>query len=169
MGKHQFRVTAMDTFLTISLMQDDYTIAICCVLVVVRTIIQFISVHYGNGRHKVYVTPQNYQYINFLGYITQVLLFFNIGLLKCSICILILRVKDSPITKWSLYTMIAGLVVTNGACMLILLAQCSPVKKYWIPTTPGTCWNVKIRIYSFYVQVGTLQSFLDNSMPLFSG
>lgn len=126
----------------------------CCLLAIGRTTIQIISVHHGNGRHRVYISPEEYQYVNFLTWMTQIFLFLNIGLLKCSICILILRIKDTKILKYGLYTMMGGLILTNLECVLVLLAECSPVEKYWNPTVPGKCWNTKVRIYSIYLQVG---------------
>lgn len=85
---------------------------------------------------------------------TQIFLFLNIGLLKCSICILILRIKDTPLLNWCLYGMMAGLILTNLECVIVLLAECSPVEKYWLPDAPGKCWDTKVRIYSIYLQVG---------------
>ena len=86
---------------------------------------------------------------------TQIFLFLNIGLLKCSICILILRIKDTPVLNWCLYIMMGGLILTNMLCVIVLLAECSPVQKYWLPDTPGKCWDTRVRIYSIYVQVGS--------------
>lgn len=130
-----------------------------------RTIIQIVSVFHGNGRHKVYVSSEDFIYNNFLGWITQVFLFINIGLLKCSICILILRIKDSPVLHWCLYGMMAGLIVTNLECVIVLLAECTNVQKYWRPTTPGKRWDTRVRIYSFYVQVGMSCSPSPSSHP----
>ncbi|PSS14843.1 hypothetical protein M430DRAFT_20165 [Amorphotheca resinae ATCC 22711] len=47
----------------------------------------------------------------------------------------------------------AGLVITNLEPIIVLLAECSPIKTYWEPEA-GTCWSPQIRIYSIYVQVG---------------
>ncbi|OBT91413.1 hypothetical protein VE01_10608 [Pseudogymnoascus verrucosus] len=133
---------------------DDYTIGVCCLLAIGRTIIQIVSVYHGNGRHRVYISDEDYQYVNFLTWMTQIFLFLNIGLLKCSICILILRIKNTPVLNWCLYIMMAGLILTNMECVLVLLAECSPVEKYWHPDVPGKCWDTKVRIYSIYLQVG---------------
>lgn len=126
----------------------------CCLLAIGRTIIQIVSVYHGNGRHRVYISDEDYKYVNFLTWMTQIFLFLNIGLLKCSICILILRIKNTPVLNWCLYIMMAGLILTNLECVLVLLAECSPVEKYWHPDVPGKCWDTKVRIYSIYLQVG---------------
>jgi hypothetical protein len=87
---------------------------------------------------------------------TQIFLFTNIGLLKCSICLLILRIKDEMILRRCLYAMMVGLVLTNLEPVIILLAQCNPIEKSWKTIPNGRCWPTKVRIYSIYVQVGTL-------------
>ncbi|KAH9876617.1 hypothetical protein J1614_003749 [Plenodomus biglobosus] len=132
---------------------DDYAIIVCCILATIRTSIQILSVAHGNGRHRWYLTQKQYQYVNFLTWLTQLFLFTNIALLKCSICMLILRIKNERVLRYCLYTMMAGLILTNLWPIIILLAECNPVKKYWKPQTPGTCWPTKVRIYSIYVQV----------------
>ncbi|KAF2849550.1 hypothetical protein T440DRAFT_129735 [Plenodomus tracheiphilus IPT5] len=132
---------------------DDYAIIVCCILATVRTGIQILSVANGNGRHRWYLTPHQYQYVAFLTWLTQLFLFTNIALLKCSICMLILRIKNERVLRYCLTAMMVGLVLTNLWPIIILLAECDPVKKYWKPQTPGKCWPTKVRIYSIYLQV----------------
>ncbi|KAI8931653.1 hypothetical protein NX059_011302 [Plenodomus lindquistii] len=132
---------------------DDLAIAVCCVLATIRTAIQILSVAHGNGRHRWYISQEDYQYVNFLTWLTQIFLFTNIALLKCSICMLILRIKNEKVLRRFLYGMMVGLVLTNLWPIIILLAECNPVKKYWRPQIPGKCWPTKVRIYSIYLQV----------------
>ena len=135
-------------------MQDDYIIIVCCLLAVVRTSIQIDSVKHVNGRHRWYISPADYEYVNFLTWMTQLFLFTNICLLKCSICLLILRIKNEKILRYCLFTMMGGLILTNLLPIIVLLSQCSPTKKSWAPGAPGRCWPTQVRIYSIYVQVG---------------
>lgn len=123
-------------------------------LAVGRTIVQIVSVKAGNGRHKPYLTTADYQYVNFLSWVTQLFLFVAICILKCSICLLILRIKKTKLLRRCLIGMMGGLVATNGLPLIVLLAECDPVKKYWVPKTPGKCWDTRVRIYSIYFQVG---------------
>ncbi|OBT75515.1 hypothetical protein VF21_04919 [Pseudogymnoascus sp. 05NY08] len=153
MGTVLLILTSVLIFFTITT-TDDYTIGVCCLLAIGRTIIQIVSVYHGNGQHQVYISEEDYQYVNFLTWMTQIFSFLNIGLLKCSICILILRIKNTPVLNWCLYIMMAGLILTNLLCVIVLLAECSPVEKYWHPNVPGKCWDTKVRIYSIYLQVG---------------
>jgi len=128
---------------------------VCCLLAVVRTALQIDSVRHGNGRHRWYISQADYEYVNFLTWLTQIFLFTNIALLKCSICMLILRIKNEKVLRRCLYLMMAGLIATNLEPVVVLLAQCSPPQKFWKPSTPGKCWPTQVRIFSIYVQVGT--------------
>ncbi|KAF2633975.1 hypothetical protein BU25DRAFT_444573 [Macroventuria anomochaeta] len=49
--------------------------------------------------------------------------------------------------------MMYGLVLTNLEPIVILFTHCRPIKKLWGPSTSGTCWPTRVRIYSVYVQV----------------
>ncbi|KAF1911273.1 hypothetical protein BDU57DRAFT_560404 [Ampelomyces quisqualis] len=132
---------------------DDYAITLCCVLAIIRSSLQIASVKRGNGRHRWYLSAEDYEYINFLTWITQIFLFTNIGLLKCSICLLILRIKKEKVLRRCLYAMMVGLVLTNLEPILVLLAQCRPIEKSWKIMPHGKCWPTEVRIYSIYAQV----------------
>jgi hypothetical protein len=80
---------------------------------------------------------------------------------------LILRIKNEKALKICLYVMMAGLILTNGEPIIVLLAQCRPIKKSWRVLDYGTCWPTQVRIYSIYVQVGefaTTHTRLDTSL-----
>jgi hypothetical protein len=162
MGKSCSRLGSSNMFLAILLAfaymneQDDHALMICCLLAVIRTAIQILSVKHGNGRHRWYLSQADYEYVNFLTWLTQIFLFTNIGLLKCSICMLILRIKNEKVLRHCLYVMMGGLILTNLEPIIVLLTQCNPVKKSWKPSLPGRCWPTQVRIYSIYVQVGML-------------
>ncbi|KAF2822968.1 hypothetical protein CC86DRAFT_469567 [Ophiobolus disseminans] len=132
---------------------DDYAISVCCVLAIIRTSLQIVSVKHGNGRHRWYLSQANYEYVNFLTWMTQIFLFTNICLLKCSICLLILRIKNEKILRRCLFAMMAGLVLTNIEPIIVLLSQCNPIQKSWKSMPGGKCWPTQVRIYSIYVQV----------------
>lgn len=140
-----------------SLGSDDYTMAAATVLAIARMAIQIVQVQNGNGRHRWYITNDQYMFINELGWVAQILLFADNALLKISICLLILRIKSTKWLKWLLYTVMAGLAVTNALCIIVLLAECDPVKTYWDSRT-GHCWDPRVRIYSIYFTIGTYYS-----------
>ncbi|KAH0007167.1 hypothetical protein KCU78_g11912, partial [Aureobasidium melanogenum] len=131
---------------------DDGAMALTTGLAVARMCIQIVSVRYGNGKHRDFVSDHDYQTINMLTWYTQVLLFPTICLMKASICVLILRIKDTRTLRYILGIVITGLILTNFECLVVLLAECSPLKAYWNGTSANHCWPAKVRIYSIYLQ-----------------
>lgn len=131
---------------------DDYTIIIVTLLGIARFGVQVGQVSIGNGRHRWFIEPEDYVQNNKLGWVAQILLFASICLLKISILLLLLRIKDSRRVRYAAWGIMAGLVVTNFGCIIILLSECRPVSAYW--TGVGECWNPRIRIYYIYATIG---------------
>jgi hypothetical protein len=134
---------------------DDYTIVIVTLLGIARFGVQVGQVSIGNGRHRWFIEPEDYVQNNKLGWVAQILLFASICLLKISILLLLLRIKDSKKVRYAAWGIMAGLVVTNFGCIIILLSECRPVSAYW--TGVGECWNPRIRIYYIYATIGMKQ------------
>jgi hypothetical protein len=132
---------------------DDYTIAFTALLAVVRFALQVEQDKYGNGRHREFVPVADYVHNNMLGWYGQVLLFASSALLKISICLLILRIKDTRNIRILMIVVMVGLVITNFGCIVILIAQCQPTSKYWTGSPEGKCWDTRVRIYSIYFTI----------------
>jgi hypothetical protein len=135
-----------------SLGWDDFTIVVASLLGIARFGVQAAQVKIGNGRHRWYIDAADYMNNNKLGWFAQILLFASICLLKISILLLLLRLKDSQNVKYSAWAIMAGLFFTNFGCIVILLAECTPTSAYW--TGVGECWDPRIRIYSIYATIG---------------
>ncbi|KAM6513615.1 hypothetical protein FALCPG4_015999 [Fusarium falciforme] len=118
---------------------DDYIIIIVSLLGIARFAIQVAQVRTGNGRHRWYISDEDYVKNNMLGWVAQILLFASICLLKISIFHLLLRIEDSDPLKYSAWAVMAGLAITNFGCIIILLAECDHVDAYW--TGDGKCWD----------------------------
>ncbi|KAJ4253464.1 hypothetical protein NW762_010622 [Fusarium torreyae] len=114
-----------------SLGWDDYTIMAATLVGVARFGIQVAQVNIGNGRHRWYIGHEDYIRNSMLGWVAQILLFASICLLKISILLLLIRIKDSQPVKYSAWAIMAGLVVTNFGCIIVLLAECKPTSAYW--------------------------------------
>ncbi len=112
---------------------DDYTILLTVLCAVARFGCQVAQVRHGDGRHRIYLTPDDYQLSNMYGWYAQLFLFVGLCLLKVSICLLLLRIKnDDRRLRRLMYAVITGLVLTNGGVLLILLAECRPIEAYWM-------------------------------------
>ncbi|KAF6798147.1 integral membrane protein [Colletotrichum sojae] len=145
---------------------DDYTMAVTAGLGIIRYGVQWAQGASGNGRHRWFISHEEYIHNNMLGWFGQILLFASICLLKCSIMLLLLRIKDSSRLKYGLWAVMGGLVVTNFGVIIILLAECDPVEAYW--TGVGQCWNAKVRIYAIYLTISysVLTDLLCSFLPL---
>ncbi|VTT62108.1 unnamed protein product [Fusarium fujikuroi] len=146
---------------------DDYTIVLVTLLGVARFGVQVGQVSIGNGRHRWFIEPEDYVQNNKLGWVAQILLFASICLLKISILLLLLRIKDSRRVRYAAWGIMAGLVVTNFGCIIILLSECRPISAYW--TGVGECWNPRIRIYYIYATIAfsILTDLICSLLPVF--
>ncbi|CVK85279.1 uncharacterized protein FPRN_06844 [Fusarium proliferatum] len=120
---------------------DDYTIVLVTLLGVARFGVQVGQVSIGNGRHRWFIEPEDYVQNNKLGWVAQILLFASICLLKISILLLLLRIKDSRRVR--------------------------PISAYW--TGVGECWNPRIRIYYIYATIAfsILTDLICSLLPVF--
>ena len=146
---------------------DDYTIAVTTALAIARMALQVAQVQHGNGRHRWYITPEQYQDVNMYGWYAQVLLFITNALLKTSILLLILRIQNTKKMRYFIYAMLTGLWIVGIEPVLILLAECDPVATFW-RSSAGKCWNPKVRIYSIYFNIGMLFQCLLSFAPFVS-
>ncbi|OLN96700.1 hypothetical protein CCHL11_02336 [Colletotrichum chlorophyti] len=149
-----------------SLGWDDYLMGVVASLGIVRYGVQCAQGASGNGRHRWYISTEDYVNNNMLGWFAQILLFASICILKCSIMLLLLRIKNSSRLKYFLWAIMAGLVITNFGVIVILLAECDPVDAYW--TGVGKCWDAKVRIYSIYLTISysVMTDLLCSLLPL---
>lgn len=110
---------------------DDWMILVALAIATSRMIFQILQSFHGNGRHADYLTQEQYTLSSKWGWYAQLGLFGGVCFCKISICLLILRIKETPVLKRLMWAVIAGLIITNGAFEIILLAECSPVNAYW--------------------------------------
>ncbi|KAI1077246.1 hypothetical protein F5B20DRAFT_552833 [Whalleya microplaca] len=131
---------------------DDYTIIAVTLLATVRMAIQAAQVDlFGNGRHRWFLTEDQYMNNNMLGWYAQILLFATVCLLKISICLLMLRIKNDGAVRILMYIVMGGMIISSLGCIIVLLAECHPIEAYWKGN--GTCWDTRVRIYVIYFTI----------------
>ncbi|OHE92932.1 integral membrane protein [Colletotrichum orchidophilum] len=130
---------------------DDLTIILAAATAITRFGFIVLQWEHGNGRHRVFLSDYNYMMINMYGWWAQMLLFISVAFLKVSICLLILRIKDTKMLKTLLYIIMAGVLITNFGVVIILIAECHPVG-FWRGKS-AVCWPTDIRIYSIYATI----------------
>ncbi|KAF6785053.1 integral membrane protein [Colletotrichum sojae] len=145
---------------------DDTTIAIAAVMAAIRYAFGAMQLPHGNGRHRVYLSDYDYKMINMWGWYGQLFHFTSMACLKVSICNLVLRIKDGRGLRIFIYTIIAGVLVTNMGVVVVLLAECQPVG-FWRGGA-ARCWPNKIRIYWIYATIAhsVLTDLILSLIPL---
>lgn len=138
---------------------DDATILVTVAITITRLGFQIEQSRHGNGKHRVYLNADDYKLINKYGWYAQIMLFIAVAFLKLSICLLILRIKDTKALKAVVYTVMSGVLFTNFGCVIILIAECKPAG-FWRGSS-AKCWPNKIRIYSIYATIGMSISMND--------
>lgn len=141
---------------------DDGLILITTVLLIVRTGLQIHGVQvYTRSLRFPVLSTSSAQLLMEEKWITHLLSFPTICLLKYSCCLFVLRVETQPKRRaviWFVRIAMSGLIITNLEPAIVYLAECSPVKAYWIPEA-GTCWPDEARKASLYLQLGMLRAF----------
>lgn len=132
---------------------DDLFIGLASGLLIIQLVFNGLQYHSGDGRHMYYLSDSQSRQALKWGYITEFFLFLIICITKISICLFVLRIKNSGWLKWSLYSLMTGLVITTTSCMIILFAQCQPIHAFWDGNS-GKCWNPSIYNNAIWAQVG---------------
>ncbi|WYZ39460.1 hypothetical protein EsH8_III_001374 [Colletotrichum jinshuiense] len=145
---------------------DDWTIVAAAFAATVRYVFGVMQSYHGNGRHRVYLSDNDYININMYGWWGQLFHFSSMALLKVSICLLILRIKSTRTLKIIMYTIMGGSIFFNFGVVLILLAECRPAG-FWRGKS-AECWPNKIRIYAIWVTIAysVLSDLLCSLLPL---
>jgi hypothetical protein len=132
---------------------DDYTIGLAMVLTIIEAGLNIKAVTRGKGKRSAYLSKADIEFVNMYGWYAQHFLFAAMALVKASICLLILRIRESKRLKWFIWIVIGVLLASSVELSIVLLVQCKPISTYWRPSA-GVCWPPKVRIYSVYVQAG---------------
>ncbi|KAL9599164.1 MAG: hypothetical protein Q9219_004031 [cf. Caloplaca sp. 3 TL-2023] len=120
---------------------DDWTILCALAGHIVGLGFVATEVHYGFGRHRVYIGE--WQYAEFLkfSYGEWIQTFQTLMFTKISICCLLLRI---PIERYFLRPLqgaIVFLVVTNIILTFLWIFQCNPIRGAWNKQTEATCFT----------------------------
>ncbi|KAF2226845.1 hypothetical protein BDZ85DRAFT_316307 [Elsinoe ampelina] len=111
---------------------DDYAITLTVALAIARTAIQIATIPHGNGRHYEFLSVSQQWSISKLGYFTQLTWFPASGLIKVSICLLVLRIRTTKLLRRMLYPIMLGAILLNGYNVTTdLICASLPVIAVW--------------------------------------
>ena len=122
--------------------------------------LDFVEVHYGFGRHKVFLTP--HQLLEFQKYTfgEWIQTFATLMWTKVSICLFLLRI---PVQKYFIRPLQAALVVlilSNVVLTILWIVQCHPVAAAWDDSIDGKCFSKSQKEYIIFAQASKLRIFL---------
>jgi hypothetical protein len=114
------------------------------------TIVNQIQVGLGFGKHVGDVDPANLPQIGMLSEFEGFFAILGNLFSKVSFAITMLRITNGwvRIAVWGAIVTMNLFMLSSG---LFVWIQCTPVEKYWLPDTPGTCWSPDIvRVYNTF-------------------
>ncbi|KAL8668836.1 MAG: hypothetical protein Q9168_006550 [Polycauliona sp. 1 TL-2023] len=119
---------------------DDYTILFATIGIVIGCGLVVVQVHYGLGRHKIYLSADGNDFLQFTkyAYIEWIQTFQTLMFTKLSICFLLLRI---PVEKYLIRPIqgaIVFLIVSNIVLTLLWILQCNPVEGAWNKELPAS-------------------------------
>ena len=132
---------------------DDLAISIAVGFTLFALPFTVLAVKDGYGQHSSILSKAQSQNVLKWLFLIEFALFITLPLTKMSICFFILRIKNTGWLKWWLWTMMAGLVLTNLVPIIVLCAQCQPVRAYW-DRGAGSCWDAKVYDIAIWIGVG---------------
>ena len=117
-----------------------------------------VSVHYGLGRHAVFLTPeQSNKALKYL-WIAFCITPSAESTAKISISLMLMRITISARWKWFFYILIASSIIVTIGSLLDVLLSCKPVGLLWDSSLEGYC-DIRARVIIIYIQGGESSEF----------
>ncbi|KAJ8065136.1 hypothetical protein OCU04_005849 [Sclerotinia nivalis] len=142
---------------------DDYLMVFALLQALVATIIDFVAVNNGLGRHVFYLTTEqavNQQYYSLLA---QVFCVQALSFAKLSIVVSYMRVLHGTGIRFHqalLWTIGILVFVVNTMVIITFYTACNPTEKSWDPLVKGKCWTTDKKLGFFLLQ-GAFSAFSD--------
>ena len=130
---------AVRSRLTRNLGWDDYWMMITMVTTLVGLGFVTKEVIDGLGRHMYYLTDKHRRNFTVVGWLDWIQAFITICTCKISICLFLLRVKNTRQNFYYMYTLIALNVIVTIVCVGMFIGICRPPDVYWIVGKEGYC------------------------------
>ena len=120
------------------------------------------AIRHGLGRHLYYLslTPEflaDFTQALKWQYLTEWVTAFSLFFTRISICLFLLRIFGA-IRYWRriLYCAIAFMTLTNISSIILVMTQCTPMRKSWDPLVHGKCVSSGAVTFTAYYNGGKL-------------
>lgn len=159
--------------LTRNLGSDDYFMIACTITNLIGLGFVTRCVLDGEGHHMYYLSAAQRQNFVLVEWMDWMQTFISICFFKISICLFLLRIKDTRKNKIFLYTFIASNVLLTCIVVGLYAGICDPPSAYWVVGYEGRCFTPKqvmgiviAQGCKFCQYWGTMGSFAHCCIPL---
>ncbi|OJJ07854.1 hypothetical protein ASPVEDRAFT_47054 [Aspergillus versicolor CBS 583.65] len=132
----------------LSLGIDDYTLIVGQIFVISIAGINYAATYYGMGRHMAAVMQEGFNMVIYMKllYAFEPLYITAVAIIKFSVLLMYNRI-------FPVRSILVGSYILGGITLawlisvdLVAIFQCTPIKKAWLPQTPGTCIDLKVAL-----------------------
>ncbi|RYO99942.1 hypothetical protein DL764_006651 [Monosporascus ibericus] len=119
---------------------DDWAALVAGFCALTCGLLVAINIKYGLGRHARTLTPEDKT--NYFKIFYHSIVFYNATLTSVKLTFLLQYYRVFAVQEKMRRAIIFALVIVGCWCLsqlLIVIFTCSPIKKFWTPTLPGTC------------------------------
>ena len=115
------------------------------------------SYHLGLGRHIYYVPPANIPEAFKWLWAAEPTNLFAVYLVRLSIGLFLLRLipQQKRLHVWLIWGTIAALTISDIFISINYFFECRPIRKVWMPDTPGSCFDVSVDKWATWLYQGT--------------
>ncbi|GME26016.1 hypothetical protein GTA08_BOTSDO08397 [Neofusicoccum parvum] len=122
---------------------DDWIIVVSLIFCIAEGGLVFGMIAHGLGRHAATLEIPDLVVVLKLLLALECVYLVAVALLKLSLLALYFRLFPTREFKISTYILGGIIILWCIALNCVAIFQCNPVKKSWLPMTPGTCINLK--------------------------
>ncbi|EUC29315.1 hypothetical protein COCCADRAFT_106862 [Bipolaris zeicola 26-R-13] len=145
-----------------SLGKDDIAIVLAALAALGGWICFILQGNHGFGRHAKTVSKEDMQEFSHIGFFGSIISAIGaLGLLKISIALFLLRLKNNNMWKWysrCLWALIALVTIYTIGAWLTFFLYCKPMEAMW--TRQGVCYSQKMFV-AFALTNTALNIFTD--------
>ncbi|OLN81960.1 hypothetical protein CCHL11_08634 [Colletotrichum chlorophyti] len=126
---------------------DDHVLIASWVTLFIASALTSHNVSLGFGKHVYQIKPANFPAIGLNGNVISSISITSAVWSKTSFAMTLLRIEEKGWTRYLIWAAIISMNILMGFNAMAGWVQCTPIEKYWLPQTPGTCWNPKVAAY----------------------
>ncbi|KZL85872.1 hypothetical protein CI238_11171 [Colletotrichum incanum] len=126
---------------------DDHVLIASWITLLISVALTSLNISLGFGKHVYQINPVNLPSIGLNGNVISTTSITAAVWSKTSFAMTLLRIQDKGWTRHFIWAAIISMNIFMGLNALAAWVQCAPIQKFWLPQTPGKCWDPKVSTY----------------------